>query len=235
MIDIHNHLIFGVDDGSKSVEESIDILKDLYEYGYRHVILTPHYIRDTKYNNPARDNYRRMLHLQRILDQNGVNLKLHLGNEIYMDDDIIDLLKRGEVYSLNGTHYLLVELPMDGEYPLYEEIFKDLISKGCKIILAHPERYYSFQEDFNRIYDLEKIGVLFQSNLDSIIGRYGDGAKVMIKRLLKEKKIAFLATDIHHKKHDYASWDKAKNEILKYLSKEELDILINKNPSILIN
>ncbi len=229
MIDIHNHLIFGVDDGSKSVEESIDILKDLYEYGYRHVILTPHYIRDTKYNNPARDNYRRMLHLQRILDQNGVNLKLHLGNEIYMDDDIIDLLKRGEVYSLNGTHYLLVELPMDGEYPLYEEIFKDLISKGCKIILAHPERYYSFQSKYDLVEELYESGILFQCNLESILGSYGLKSKKLFKRLLKEKKISFLATDIHHNKRDFSVYDKAKKKICKYITEEEYKKLLETN------
>ncbi len=234
MTDIHNHMLYGIDDGSRSVEESIDILKDLYNYGYRNVILTPHYIKDSNYNNPARDNYKRMQYLQRILDQNGIGLKLYLGNEIYMDDDIFDLLKKGEIYSLNGTPYLLIELPMEGEYPNYEEVFKDLMSKGCKVILAHPERYYSFQKDFNRVYELEKIGVLFQSNLDSIIGRYGEGAKTTIKRLLKEKKIAFLATDIHHKKHDYGSWDKARSEILKFITKDEFDVLVNKNPSKLI-
>jgi protein-tyrosine phosphatase len=175
-----------------------------------------------------------MKEIQSVLNQNGIDLQLYLGNEIYMDDDIYDLLKKGEIYSLNGTEYLLIELPMDGEYNGYEEVFRDLISRGCKIILAHPERYLSFQKDFNRVYELEKMGVFFQSNLDSIIGRYGDGAKVTIKRLLKEKKIAFLATDIHHKKHDYASWDTAKKEILKYISIEEFNTLVNKNPSKLI-
>ena len=235
MTDIHCHLIYGVDDGCIKIEESVDILRDLYNYGYRNVILTPHYIKDSNYSSPARENFKRMKELQKVLDQNGIGIKLYLGNEIYMDDDIYELLSKGLIYSLNGTEYLLIELPMDGEYPNYEEIFRDLMSKGCKIILAHPERYLAFQKNFEIIYELEKMGVFFQSNLDSIIGRYGEGAKVMIKRLLKEKKIAFLATDIHHKKHDYASWDKARDEILKYISKSEFDILVNENPSKLVS
>lgn len=234
MTDIHSHLIFGIDDGSRSIEESIEVLTDLYNYGYKNIILTPHYIKDSNYSNPANDNFKRLKQLQKILVQNGVNLRLYLGNEIYMDDDIYELLKSGEIYSLNGTEYLLIELPMDGEYPEYKEIFKDLMSKGCKIVLAHPERYLAFQKDFNIIYELEKLGVFFQSNIDSLNGRYGEGARVMIKRLLKEKKIAFLATDIHHKKHDYSDYDKAKNEALKYISAEEYDTLVNKNPSKLI-
>lgn len=235
MTDIHNHLLFGIDDGSASIEESVEILRSMSEYGYKNIILTPHYIKDSNYNNPAKDNYKRLNILKKALYQNNININLFLGNEIYMDDDIYDLIKSGEAYSLNGTEFLLIELPMSGEYNGYEEVFRDLMSHGCKIILAHPERYLSFQKNFNYIYELEKMGVYFQSNIDSLLGKYGEGAKVMIKRLLKEKKIAFLATDIHHKKHDYSSWDEAKEIALKYISDEEYNILVNLNPSKLIN
>jgi len=235
MTDIHNHLLYGIDDGSASLDESVDVLRDLANYGYKNVILTPHYIKDSKYNSSAKENYKRLKILKKALYQNNININLYLGNEIYMDDDIYDLLKSREAYSLNGTNYVLIELPMSGEYAGYEEVFKDLISKGCKVVLAHPERYLSFQKNFNYIYELEKIGVFFQSNIDSLVGKYGEGAKIMIKRLLKEKKIAFLATDIHHKKHDYKVWDEAKNIALKYISSEEYDLLVNVNPSKLIS
>ena len=235
MTDIHCHLLYGIDDGSKSIEESVDVLRDLEQYGYKNVILTPHYIKDSNYNSKASENFKRLKILREALVQNNVNIKLFLGNEIYMDDDIYDLLRKREIYSLNGTEYILVELPMSGEYPNYEEVFKDLISKGCKVILAHPERYLSFQKNFDYIYELEKIGVFFQSNIDSLVGKYGEAAKTMIKRLLKEKKIAFLATDIHHKKHDYKVWDEARNIALKFISEEEYNILVNVNPSKLIN
>ena len=235
MTDIHNHLLFGIDDGSRSIEESVEVLRGMYEYGYRNVILTPHYIKDTNYNSNVKNNYKLLKKLKEALYQNNIDIKLYLGNEIYIDDDIYDLLKKGEVYSLNATEYLLIELPMSGEYPGYEEIFKDLISKGCKIILAHPERYLTFQKNFDYIYDLEKIGVYFQSNLDSLLGKYGEKAKVTLKRLLKEKKVAFLATDIHHKKHNYKDWDNARDIALKYINEKEYDYLVNKNPSKLIN
>ena len=234
MTDIHNHLLFGIDDGSKTIEESIDVLKDMKKCGYDNIILTPHYIKDSKYNNPRIDNLRRMNELQETLNNEGIDIKLYLGNEIFIDEDIYELLMKEEMSSLNGTNYLLIELPMNGEYDEYKEIFNDLIKKGYNIILAHPERYLSFQKDFNRIYELEKIGVYFQSNLDSIIGGYGEHAEKTIKRLLKEKKIAFLGTDIHHKKHDYTKWQKAKTIALKYITEREFDILTDRNPSQLI-
>ena len=235
MTDIHNHLLYGIDDGSKSLEESVSVLRDLKNYGYDNVILTPHYIIDSKYNNPRSDNLKRLDVLKSALAEEKIDINLYLGNEIFIDNDIYYYLKKGLMSSLNGSNYILVELPMSGEYSEYKEIFRYLIDKGYHVILAHPERYVSFQKDFNKVYELEKIGVYFQSNLDSIIGGYGVAAEKTIKRLLKEKKVAFLATDIHHKKRDYSKWDKAKKIALKYISEKEFDLLVNKNPSQLLD
>ena len=235
MIDIHNHLLFGIDDGAKTIDESIDILKDMEKVGYKSIILTPHYIKDSNYSIPASENYKRLKVLKEALKENNININLYLGNEIYIDENIYELLMNREVYSLNGTNFILIELPISGEYENYQEIIDFLIHKGCNVILAHPERYISFQKNFNKIYELEKMGVYFQSNIDSLIGRYGEEAEKTIKRLLKEKKISFLATDIHHKKHDYGVWKTAKEVALKYISEKEYEILTNINPSKLIN
>ena len=234
MTDIHNHMLFGIDDGSSSIEYSIEVLRDMRKFGYKNVILTPHYIKDSNYNSKASHNFKLLKELRSALKENNIDINVYLGNEIYIDDDIYELLKSVDVYSLNGTSYVLIELPMNGEYSNYIEIFKDLIRKGCHVVLAHPERYLSFQKDFNKIYELEKIGVYFQSNLESIIGRYGESASKMIRRLLKEKKVAFLATDIHRKKEDYSVWNKAHKEALNYISETEYDMLVNVNPNQLI-
>ncbi len=234
MTDIHNHLLFGIDDGSKSIEDSIDILRDLEKCGYENVILTPHYIKDSNYSSSATNNYKKLKELKEALKENNININLFLGNEIYIDEEIYELLNKKEIYPLNGTNFLLIELPISGEYPGYQEIFSFLMSKGFNIILAHPERYLSFQKDYDKIIELKKMGIYFQSNIDSLIGRYGEDAEVIIKKLLKDKMISFLATDIHHKKHDYNAWNKAREVALKYISAEEYDILVNKNPSKLV-
>ena len=234
MTDIHNHLLFGIDDGSKSIEDSIDVLKSMSAFGYKNVILTPHYIRDSKYNSSREHNLALMNTLQAALNENNISINLYLGNEIFIDDDIVGLLESDEISSLNDTKYLLIELPMTGVYDGYKEVLSDLIKRGYQVVLAHPERYISFQKDFNKIYELESIGVIFQSNIDSLNGKYGNKALKTIKRLLKEKKISYLATDIHHKKHDYDEWNVSKRKALKYISEEEYDYLVNINPSKLI-
>ena len=235
MTDIHNHLLYGIDDGSKTIEESIDVLKDMEKCGYTDIILTPHYIDGSKYSNPKKDNLKRVEVLKKELKKNNIDINLYLGNEIYIDEDISELLINNLISSLNNTKYLLIELPMSGDYVGYQELFKDLINKGYKVILAHPERYLAFQDDYDLIYELIDMGVLFQCNIDSLVGKYGPYAKDMLIDLLIDGQVSFLATDIHHKKHDYKVWDEAREIALKFISAEEYNILVNVNPSKLIN
>lgn len=234
MIDIHNHLLYGVDDGSKSLELSIEVLKDLETAGITDIILTPHYIPYSNYSNPRSDNLERLEKLKREARRNNISINLYLGNEIFIDDSIYDLLEKNVISSLNNTNYILVELPMSGEFSGYQEIFKFLMSKGYKVVLAHPERYLSFQEDYRKAIELDEMGVYFQSNLDSLVGKYGPRAEELIKRLLRDNRISFLATDIHQKKHDYDKWKEAKNIALEYVTEEVFNALVKENPSMLI-
>ena len=234
MIDIHNHLLFGVDDGSQTVEKSIKILKKMEEKGYTDVILTPHYIVDSQYDNPKNDNLKRMKILQDELKKNGISINLYLGNEIFIDDKIYDLVDRDIISTLNNTNLLLIELPMSGEYSGYQEFFAFLMSKGYKVVLAHPERYVTFQKDFNNVYEMVKMGVYLQCNIDSMVNKYGPDAKRVLTRLLKENLVSFLATDIHHEKHDYDIWNVAKDRILEIISEKDFKELTEDNPKLLL-
>lgn len=230
MIDIHSHLLYGVDDGSKSIEESVSIIKHMGEVGYTDIIITPHYICDSQYDSPRCDNLILLESLRKALSDDGIDVNIYLGNEIYMDERIDEFLEEGLISSLNDSKFLLVELPMSGEFNDYIDVFEHLISLGYKVILAHPERYLAFQKDFNKVYELEEIGVYFQSNLESILGSYGKGAKKMVKRLLKEKKISFLASDIHHRKRDYGKFLMAIKKMERYLSSSDFEYLLKVNP-----
>ena len=235
MIDIHNHQLYGVDDGSKTLEDSISVLKHMSKCGYTDVVLTPHYIKESRYSSRVSDNKEILKTMESKLREEGIDLNLYLGNEVYMDDDIYELLGRGEITSLNGSKYILIELPMSGEYPDYIDIFRELIYKDYKVILAHPERYLAFQEDYSLIEELIDEEVLLQCNIDSLNGKYGKGAEKLIKQLLKEHKVSFLATDIHQDKRDYKDWKKAKAVALKYITEREFDDLTVNNPKMIIS
>ena len=235
MVDIHCHLLFGVDDGSKSLESSIKALRNLESMGYTDIIMTPHYIPDTNYTSNKKNNMRILNKINDSLNKEKININLYLGNEIFINYDVLDLLQEKEITCLNNSKYLLIELPMSGEFSGYIEVFLELINRGYKIILAHPERYISFQKDYSKVLELKEIGIYFQCNIESITGGYGRHAKKMIKRLLKENKISFLATDLHHDKKDYSVYLKAKKKFLKYMTIEEYNKLINDNPRKIIN
>lgn len=235
MIDIHSHLLFGVDDGSRTLEESFHVIKKLSEVGYTDIILTPHYINDSTYVSTREENLDVLKRLKVGLIRNNVNVNLYLGNEIYIDSEIANLLKNNIISSLNDTKYLLIELPMSGENEIYYDIFLDLINMGYKVILAHPERYISFQKDFNKIYELKELGVLLQSNVGSVLGDYGRGAKKTIKRLLKENLITFMGTDIHHNKEEYTFVLKAKKKMGKYLTQKQINNIFENNAKVLLN
>lgn len=235
MIDIHSHLLFGVDDGSRTLEESVHVIKKLSEVGYTDIILTPHYINDSTYVSTREENLDVLKRLKVGLIRNNVNVNLYLGNEIYIDSEIANLLKNNIISSLNDTKYLLIELPMSSENEIYYDVFLDLINMGYKVILAHPERYISFQKDFNKVYELKELGVLLQSNVGSILGDYGRGAKKTIKRLLKENLITFMGTDIHHNKEEYTFVLKAKKKMGKYLTQKQINNIFENNAKVLLN
>ena len=228
MIDIHSHILYGVDDGAKTIDESVDIIRNLYKNGITDIILTPHYIEYSSYNSNKKSNLEKLDSLKKKLKEEGINVNLYLGNEIYINNNILSLLKKGEISSLNNSKYLLIELPMSGKYDNYVEIFKELIENGYKVILAHPERYNTFKKDINLIYELKNIGVLMQCNIESILKTYGKDAYKTIKKLAKNKLINFIASDIHHKK-DYEYINKARDKFKRYYSDSEIDDLLSNN------
>ena len=234
MIDVHSHMLYGIDDGSRSIEESINIIRKLSKLGMTDIILTSHYIKDSRYVSPKSNNIELMNELKKALKDNNIDVNLYLGNEIYIDDDIEELLQKKEISSLNDSKYLLIELPMSGVSDNYEDIFISLIRNGFYVVLAHPERYVSFQKDFNKIYELNDVGVLFQCNIGSMVEQYGKKAKKVLKRMLKEDLVYMLGTDIHHDKKDFNYINDAKKKIRKIVSEDKLeDLLINNAKKII--
>ena len=229
MIDIHSHLIYGVDDGAKTLEDSVSIIKDLKNWGYTDLIITPHYITETVYTSPRQDNRIKLAKIQNRLRDEDIDINIYLGNEIYIDRGIEDLLKNYQISPLADTKFLLIELPMSGEFDDYESILTSLVLKGYRVILAHPERYHSFQKNYKKIEYLYNNGIFLQVNLGSLTGKYGKKAEKLAKKLLKDDLVFTLATDIHHKT-DTSKFIDALKKLEKCVGAIKADELLNKNP-----
>lgn len=196
MIDVHSHILFGVDDGSKSLEESINIIKKAIENGYTAIVLTPHYRAIQNYMCDNREKYNRFYRLKEEVNRRDLSIKLYLGNEITLDEDLFYYLNTEQVLSLNETKYLLLELPFQSKFEKTDEMLDRLIEKGYIPIIAHPERYQCYSDlcEFERFL---KKGVLFQGNIGSLYGKYGLKVKEILEEMLKKNMIHFMASDIH--------------------------------------
>ena len=229
MIDLHSHILPGIDDGSPDFETSVKLVSELARAGVTDVVATPHYIEETIYTSPKVKNSKLLKELQKKLKAEGVDVKVYLGNEIYISKNIKNLVEDGLISGLFESKYLLVELPMSGDFPNYRDIFLELLRSGYKVVLAHPERYVAFQKDFDLITELSEMGILLQCNFGSFAGQYGKSVFKLAKRLAKEKMIWAMGSDIHHLHGD--RWiPSAVKKMSKYYSENELKEILDLNP-----
>ena len=198
MIDIHSHLIPNVDDGAKSPEETIELIKEAREAGITDIILTPHYIINS-YEQNAETLILLKDKLQQIINSENIKVNLHIGMEVYITDNLVEILKQNKILTLAGSKYLLMELPLNTNVQYLDMVIFKLIENNIIPIIAHPERYKFVQEDPSKVRELIESGCLIQSNIGSILGIYGKKAKKTIKYLLKNDLINFIATDTHRK------------------------------------
>ncbi len=235
MRDIHCHIMYGIDDGSKSLEQSLEILKNAYSNGITDIVLTPHYVNKTKYNCNNENKKIILEELKNKLKEENIDINLYIGNEVMIDPDITKLISNDEISTINNTKYVLVELPMHYENPNSEKMIFDLIRHGYIPVLAHPERYEYVQEDISKLDPFIEMGCVLQGNYLSLFGKYGDNSKKLLKILLKEKKIKLLASDIHRPSTDYRI-KKLKKKLKWFLKdKKYIEDLLENNFLSIIN
>jgi len=198
MTDIHSHIIFDVDDGSKSIEESLELLKMLKSVGFDNIIMTPHYIEDTEYCSYNPEKLEKLAILREEVKKHNIDINLYLGNEIFINDHIIEGIQEGKIYPLNNSKYILFELPFHNQILGLADFVYEMKIAGYIPILAHPERYSYFQNNYDLVDELKEEGLLFQCNYASILGYYGKDAEKLLKYMLKNEYVDYLGTDIHH-------------------------------------
>lgn len=226
MIDFHSHILPGIDDGSRNLEQSIAMVNEAKEAGFTKIISTSHYM-ENYYECKERD--RRQL-LKKV-QENVQGIELILGNEIYITNNIIELLQNGQASSINGTKYVLFEFPLITTRPMNDkEVIYRLVENGYIPIIAHPERYPFIQENPDYLFELEEMGALFQANYGSIIGMYGLKAKKTLKILLKNNLISFLGSDVHRPEQVYNKMPKIIKKLKKIISNEEIEEFTEINP-----
>lgn len=194
-IDIHSHLLPGVDDGAQTIDESLLLLQQAINDGVEYIVLTPHYIKNGEFRLKREDIIARYQEFKQIVLSKGLDIKLLLGNELYIHQDLDEMIMKREVCSLNNTSYVLVEFPFDKYKDEYDEYLYNIALNGNKIIIAHPERYGYVQANVDFCKRWLKEGYYLQSNQNSL---FNYCEKTTLK-LLEKNWISFVASDAHNK------------------------------------
>ena len=229
MIDIHSHIIPNVDDGARSVEETFNILKEAQEAGFTDVILTSHFLLNYSETN-AQELIFWKEKLQEVLKKQGTKINLHSGMEIYITNQMEELLENKKILTLANSGYMLIELPLATNVKYFDYVVYYLEAKGIKPIIAHPERYKCVQKDPDIVEEYIEKGCLIQCNYGSIVNLYGREAEKTIKTLLKKNQVHFLGSDVHRENGTYLIILDAIKKIRKIIGENKINELTTINP-----
>jgi len=199
-VDMHSHLIPGIDDGSKSMEESMGLIKRLSGYGLRKIITTPH-IMSEYYKNTPEIIQMGLEDLRKAVKAEGINLEIEAAAEYYMDEILLEKIKGGEKLLTFGENHILVETGFINRPQMLLETIFQLEMAGYKPILAHPERYQYLLADKALLEDLVDRRILFQINLLSLTGFYSKPVKDFAESLLERDLVKFFGTDCHNERY----------------------------------
>ena len=234
MIDFHTHILPNIDDGSRSIEETFNLIKEAKNVGFEAIISTSHYIEEYyETNAPEREVWINAIYEN--LQAKNIDINLYLGNEIYLSENIIKLLEEGKASTINDTSYVLFEMPLNAEPMNLYDVIYEMMQYKLVPILAHPERYSFVQKEPELIYDLIEKGVLMQANFGSILGIYGEKAQMIVRKFFESNMIHFLGTDVHRQNSIYPKVPEALVEIRKIIGDEKIKELTKINPRLVLH
>jgi protein-tyrosine phosphatase len=231
MIDLHSHILPGIDDGARTMKESLALAQAYASAGYCQVIATPHLVMGTRWT-PSVDRIKALVaDLNRAIAKRGIALTVLAGMEIALDPQISELLDTGGLRSLGNSTYLLIETPFQQFPPGWEQIIFSIRAKGYAILLAHPERCMQLADNADGVDRLKNAGVFFQINLGSVSGRYGRAVARTAQAMLRRGQAHCLATDSHRVAHlDPECLQAVAHRIRETIGDENFDRISVENP-----
>ncbi|MDB9775439.1 histidinol phosphatase [Vicingaceae bacterium] len=194
--DFHSHLIPGIDDGAQTMEDSILLIQGLQSLGFEKIITTPHCMSDFYKNTPSIIQ-EGLANVKEELKNRGIDVELEASAEYYLDDDFERKIDEGEIIPF-GDNYILFELPFLAEPQNFNEVVFKLQSMGYRPILAHPERYGFYYNNFETYQDFVDRGIYLQVNMMSLMGHYSPETQKIAEKMIDRGLISFIGSDLHN-------------------------------------
>lgn len=199
-VDIHSHLLPGIDDGSQSMNDTLDFLHQFEGLGYKKVITTPHIMQDYYANTPA-IILGKLAEVRAAAAESGLSIKIEAAAEYYLDEFFYSLIDTPEELLTFGPNYILFETGFINQPAiLFDAIFK-MKSQGLQPIFAHPERYSYLQGNYALANEIVERGALLQINMNSLTGYYSPAVRKTAEKLIDDGLVSFLGTDLHNERH----------------------------------
>ena len=229
MIDLHSHILPGIDDGARNVSEALEMARVYVEQGVEIVACTPH-ILPGLYNNSGPQIRRAVSKFQNTLDESGIQLRLTVGSDNHIGDDFVSNMCNGHLLALGDTRYILVEPPHHVAPVRLEELFFDILLAKHIPILTHPERLTWIEAKYCVIERLARRGVWMQITSGSLRGRFGRRARYWAERMLSEGLVHILASDAHDNAHRSPDLLKGRVAAAKLIGEAEAECLVATRP-----
>ena len=198
-VDVHSHFIPGIDDGAKTIEDSIELISAMKDFGYRKVITTPHIMSDY-YRNTPEIILGGLEKVREALKQNNIDIEVDAAAEYNVDADFPEKIENKELLTF-GDNYVLFELPFMEEPVGLKDVIWQMQAAGYKPVLAHVERYQFWHQQWSKFEDMINRGVLLQINIGSLTGSYGPEVREVAEKLIDNDMISLLGSDCHHMGH----------------------------------
>ncbi len=235
MIDIHTHILPSLDDGPKTIEESIGLCKIAANDGIKTIVATPH-SKDGVYEAKSDDTLRKVKELNLKLKEIQLDLEILPGAEVHINERLVEYIKNGEVLTINnGRKFLLLELPFFFVPPITDELISNLRSIGIVSIISHAERITKFQKTPKILDQLVKSGTLIQITAQSLTGDFGSRERKCAEWLLKHEMVHFIASDVHSLTGRPPILSKALERAAKIIGEQKARALVSHNPKQIIN
>lgn len=197
--DMHSHFIPGIDDGAQTVDESIEMITRMHQMGYSRIVTTPH-IKVDHYPNTRETIEAGLAELKQAMAERGIDIPVHAAAEYYIDDHFLNLLENEPLLTI-WKNEVLVEISFMFEPVQLNDIIYRICSKGYQPIMAHPERYLYYHQNFDKYEELKNRGCYLQMNLNSLTGYYGKQVKQTAEKLFSMGMYDYAGSDMHNIKH----------------------------------
>ena len=236
MIDIHTHILPGLDDGASDMEDSLEMAAIAVQSGVHTLVATSHANTDGYFREySAREYMDRLSRFRQALEREGIPLTVLSGMEIFMTEQVPDMIREERLLPINETDYFLIEFNFGIEQEVMDDLIDDLMDLSITPVIAHPERYQCVQRSARGLFYWMEQGCLTQVNRGSIFGRFGQSVKMCVDHLLEKRMVTCIASDAHKPYERTTYMADIKEYMEKQYSFEYSKKLLHDNPRKILN